>query len=154
MTVVAPGINGKMNEFSAALGLLQLRYFERHVAHRRAIDAILRRELSSVSGIECLSFDRCRVHNYAYFPIRVRPEYPLPRDTLYERLKRHGYYCRRYFYPLITDFPPYRSLPTAQPERLMNAHRLSSEILCLPIHGGMDEEKALTLARLIREVPS
>lgn len=154
VTVVAPGINGKMNEFSAALGLLQLRYFERHVAHRRAVDAVLRRELSAVPGIECLSFDRCRKHNYAYFPIRVRPEYPLTRDTLYERLKKHGYYCRRYFYPLITEFPPYRSLPSAQPDRLLHAHRLSREILCLPIHGGMDEEKALTLAHLIRRIPS
>lgn len=151
VTVVAPGINGKMNEFSAALGLLQLRYFERHIAHRRSIDTILRQALADVPGIECLRFERAVSHNYAYFPIRVKPQYRLTRDELYEYLKRQGYYCRRYFYPLITEFPPYRTLPSAQPDRLPNAHALAREVLCLPIHGGMDEDKAMKLAQLIRE---
>ncbi len=153
VTVVAPGINGKMNEFSAALGLLQLRYFERHIAHRRHIDTVLRRGLEDVTGIRCLEFDRARTHNYAYFPILVESQYPLSRDELYERLKRHGFYCRRYFYPLITDFPPYRTLPSAQPDRLTHAREISRKVLCLPIHGGIDEEKAEILTRLIREVP-
>lgn len=153
VTVVAPGINAKMNEFSAALGLLQLKYFRQHVAHRRRIDGILRQTLDGTPGVRCLSFERAAHHNHAYFPILVGPDYPLPRDELYERLKAHGYHCRRYFYPLITDFPPYRNLPSAQPGRLRNAQRLSQQVLCLPVHGGMSENLAYELGTLIREVP-
>lgn len=151
--VVAPGINGKMNEFSAALGLLQLKHFARHIAHRQCIDSVLREALQDIPGIRCLRFDRARRHNYAYFPILVGPEYPLPRDVLYDRLKARGFYCRRYFYPLITEFSPYRSLPHANPDRLPNARRLSEQVLCLPVHGGMTEALARELALIIREVP-
>ena len=77
VTVVAPGINGKMSEWNAALGLLQLKYFDQAIARRKEIDAIYREQLSGVSGIRCLPEPDEGLGNYAYFPILVESGYPL-----------------------------------------------------------------------------
>ena len=110
VTVVAPGINGKMNEVQAAFGLLQLKYVDEAIARRQAIDALYRELLAGVPGVACLPERGDTVGNYAYFPIFVNDDYPLSRDALHARLREHGIWSRRYFFPLITEFPMYRGL--------------------------------------------
>ena len=87
ITVVGPGINGKMSEFNAALGLLQLKYIDQVLAQRRSIDAAYRKILKDVKGIHCLNDAGEEVSNYAYFPILVNADYPIDRDSLYYKLK-------------------------------------------------------------------
>ena len=134
ITVVAPGINGKMSEFNAALGLLQLAHIDEALALRQQVDARYRRSLDGVRGIRCLQPGGERVANFAYFPIFVDPEYPLGRDELYQRMHEHKVFARRYFYPLISDFPMYRGLPSAQRNNLPIAVEAASRVLCLPIY--------------------
>ncbi len=134
VTVVAPGINGKMNEIQAAFGLLQLRYIDEAIAQRRAIDARYRDLLSEVVGITCLEQRPDTVGNFAYFPIFVDADYPISRDALDQRLRDSGIYARRYFYPLIAEFPMYRGLPSANLGNLPVALEASREVLCLPIY--------------------
>jgi dTDP-4-amino-4,6-dideoxygalactose transaminase len=138
VNVVAPGINGKMSEFNAALGLLQLKYMDKVIARRQEIDAAYRLGLSHVRGIQCLSAAGEKQANYAYFPILVQDEFPLGRDDLYEKLKQHGIHPRRYFYPLISEFPMYRGLESARKENLATAMTASRRILCLPIYPDLD----------------
>jgi dTDP-4-amino-4,6-dideoxygalactose transaminase len=128
VTVVAPGINGKMSEFNAALGLLQLKYIDQALARRKEIDAVYRERLKGVKGIRCLNDAGEKIDNYSYFPILVQADYPISRDDLYQRLKDHGIHPRRYFYPLISDFPMYRGLSSAA----------AQQILCLPIYPDLD----------------
>ena len=90
VTVVAPGINGKMSELNAALGLLQLKGIDAVLQKRKAIDAHYRQSLAGVKGIHCLADAGEQVANYSYFPILVQPDYPLSRDALYQKLKDHG----------------------------------------------------------------
>jgi len=133
VTVVAPGINGKMSELNAAIGLLQMKYFDDAIERRRKVDAAYREGLRSVRGIK--SLDRpegCR-HNFAYFPILVGPNYPISRDELYRELRANDIHPRRYFYPLISDFPMYRGLPSASRANLPIAARVAEQVLCLPI---------------------
>jgi len=131
-TVVAPGINGKLNEVGAAFGLLQLRHMEKVFASRAAIDARYRQAFEIVPGIACLPAPLDYTPNYSYFAVMVRPEYPLSRDELYRRLRANGIHARRYFYPLITEFPMYRKLPSAGRQNLPVAMRISGEIsVCL-----------------------
>lgn len=137
-SVVAPGINGKMNEVSAALGLLQLNYIDKVLASRKTIDSTYRERLESVKGISCLNNSCVKVANYAYFPILVETDYPLTRDELYQKLKDEGIHPRRYFYPLISDFPMYRDLPSAASENLPAATIATQKILCLPIYPDLD----------------
>lgn len=134
VTVVAPGINGKMSEFNAALGLLQLKGIDAALQKRKTIDARYREGLAGVKGIYCLQDAGEKVANYAYFPILVRPEYPMTREALYQKLRDNGIYARRYFYPLISDFPMYRGLPSAAQSNLPVASKASSEVICLPIY--------------------
>ena len=149
LTVVAPGINGKMSEFNAALGLLQLRHIGEALAQRKAIDAVYRERLNGVKGIRCLREPYEKVPNYAYFPILVEGDYPLSRDGLNQALKDHGIHPRRYFFPLISDFPMYRGLPSAHRDNLPIATATAQKILCLPIYPGLDIKAIQEVARLI-----
>ena len=134
VTVVAPGINGKMSEFNAALGLLQLKSIDQALAARERIDTEYRQRLRAIKGIHCLGDAGETRANHAYFPILVRPGYALSRDALYQALKDQGIHPRRYFYPLISDFPMYRGLPSAHRENLPVASLASQQVLCLPIY--------------------
>lgn len=145
-TVVATGINGKMNEFSAALGLLQLKHVAHAIERRGAIDAAYRAGLASVRGIRCVPRGSQTADNFAYFPILVTGEYPLTRDGLYRRLDEQGIHGRRYFYPLISNFPMYRGLPSAQPANLPVANQIADNVICLPIYPDLADSE---LARII-----
>lgn len=149
VTVVAPGINGKMSEFNAALGLLQLKYVDQALARRKKIDGEYRERLKSVRGIHCLNDAGEKVANYAYFPILVQPDYPISRDDLYQRLKDHGIHPRRYFYPLISDFPMYRGLTSSHRENLPVATAAAQQVLCLPIYPDLDMSVVDEIIRFI-----
>ncbi|MFZ2540640.1 MAG: dTDP-4-amino-4,6-dideoxy-D-glucose aminotransferase VioA [Gallionella sp.] len=149
VTVVAPGINGKMSEFNAALGLLQLKGIDEAMQKRKAIDARYREGLVGVKGIHCPPDAGEKVANYAYFPILVKPEYPASRDELYQRLRDGGIYTRRYFYPLISDFPMYRGLPSAAESNLPVASKIASEVICLPIYPDLSNDQVDIILDLI-----
>jgi dTDP-4-amino-4,6-dideoxygalactose transaminase len=138
ISVVAPGINGKMSEINAAFGLVQLKHVDHVLAKRKAIDARYRENLKKVSGIHCLDDAGEVVANYSYFPILVKPEFPLERDWLNEALKDRGIFPRRYFYPLISEFSMYRGLPSSSPSNLPYATQAAKQILCLPIYPDLD----------------
>jgi dTDP-4-amino-4,6-dideoxygalactose transaminase len=149
VTVVAPGINGKMSEFNAALGLLQLKHIDKVLARRKEIDTAYRDNLKGVKGIRCLQDAGEMVANYAYFPILVEAEYPISRDDLYQKLKDNNIHPRRYFYPLISDFPMYRGLPSAHRDNLPVAAAAAQKVLCLPIYPALENAQIETITRLI-----
>jgi dTDP-4-amino-4,6-dideoxygalactose transaminase len=151
VTVVAPGINGKMSEINAAFGLLQLKHLDATLERRKNIDTVYREGLKNVDGIACLEVETHAFANHAYFPILVQPNYPLSRDALYERLKINNIYTRRYFYPLISNFSMYRGLPSAVPGNLPVANDASQKILCLPIYPALTN---LEQMRVIDEIQS
>ena len=149
-TVVATGINGKMSEVNAAFGLLQLKSIDDALQRRRQIAQRYLENLRGTAGVACVEGYGDAVPNNAYFPILVKPEYRRTRDALYEHLKQHGVYSRRYFYPLISDFSMYRSMPSAQPANLPVATLAAEQILCLPIYPSLtpaDQDKVLDLIK-------
>ncbi len=150
VTVVAPGINGKMNEFQAALGLLQLKHVGKAIARRREIDAYYRKKLKDVQGIRLLPSSDDFGYNYPYFPVLVEPNYPLSRDALYQKLKDNGIYARRYFYPLVSEFPMYRGLSSAKAENLPVAKSISRRIICLPIYPDLHNDQIDLIISLIK----
>lgn len=148
VTVVAPGINGKMNEVQAAFGILQLRYVDAAIDIRRQIDGRYRKGLAGVTGITPYKLIPESTQNYSYFPIIVDNDYPLSRDALYQLLKDQGILSRRYFYPLISEMPMYRGLPSASIDNLSAAKRIAERVLCLPIYPELslfDQERILTI---------
>jgi len=151
-TVVAPGINGKMSEVNAAFGLLQLKHIAQALASRKAIDTAYRDQLVNIKGIHCLNADNADGSNHSYFPVLVEADYPLSRDALYQKLKDHGIFARRYFYPLISDFPMYRGMPSAQRDNLPVATDAALKVLCLPIYPALSHEDVGRITSLIRDV--
>lgn len=133
-TVVMPGINAKMNEVQAAMGLLQLKYVDEAIKKRKQISILYRQKLREIEGIKVLD-DMTNVrHAYSYFPILIdTKEYGLTREEVYEKLKEKNIYGRRYFYPLISQFPVYRGLPSSSAENLPIAEEIAKKVLCLPI---------------------
>lgn len=150
-TVVAPGINGKMDELRAAYGLLSLKHVDEAIARRKQVALRYREALRQARGITFFE-DRPGVkHNYSYFPIFINEkEYGMSRDALYEKMKTAGVYGRRYFYPLISTFSTYRGLESARPSNLPNAHKMAEEVICLPMHHGLSEEDVDRVLRCIQ----
>ena len=150
VTVVAPGINGKMNEMNAAMGLLQLKHIDGALARRAEIDTVYRARLAATPGIECLPGTTGAGSNHSYFPVLINENYSLSRDELYEKLKAQGVYARRYFYPLISDFPMYRGMPSAQRSNLPVATEAAAKVLCLPIYPNLEIEEQQRVIDIIQ----
>ncbi len=151
VTVVAPGINAKMNELQAAFGLLQLKHIDKAIDRRREIDMQYRNQLDSIKGILCTPLPANTIYNHAYFPILIEKEYPLSRDELNDKLRQYGIFPRRYFYPLISEFPMYRGLPSAAMSNLPIAREVAAQVLCLPIYPDLDNESVSRIASIIME---
>ncbi|MBN3966969.1 DegT/DnrJ/EryC1/StrS family aminotransferase [Pseudomonas gregormendelii] len=151
VTVVAPGINGKMSEINAAFGLLQLQHIDRVMNRRREIDAIYREQLSTIKGIRLIEKTEQVVENNSYFPILIEPEYALSRDDLYNKFKESNIFARRYFYPLISEFPMYRGMQSARRNNLSVANDAAEKVLCLPIYPAMENSDVTRILDIIKE---
>lgn len=140
VTVVAPGINSKMDEMRAAYGLLNLRQVDDAIEARHKVAVRYRESLRGVEGISFFDDMPGVKHNYSYFPIFVDAEkYGTTRDELYARMKSANILGRRYFYPLISEFSTYRGCPGAEKENLPNAHKMAESVLCLPMHHALSD---------------
>ena len=150
-TVVGPGINAKMNEFQAALGVLQLKHVDKAISERKRIVELYRSELDSLNGISYMQDIDGVSHNYPYFPIFINEEnFGITRDQVYEKLKEYNIYTRRYFYPLISQFPTYRGLESASEKNLPIALKTSEKVLCLPVYSNLTFDETKRIANLIK----
>ncbi|NKI74843.1 DegT/DnrJ/EryC1/StrS family aminotransferase [Dickeya sp. CFBP 2040] len=149
-TIVAPGINGKMNEVQAAFGLLQLNYIDQALEDRKSIYHYYRNGLETVHGLRMLDIPSSIEWNYAYFPILMSDYSFDMREKLYNSLKSKGVMSRRYFYPLISTFPMYRGLESASTANLPVATDIANAVLCLPIYPGLeidDQDKIIDIIK-------
>lgn len=139
-TVIAPGINGKMDEVRSAYGLLNLKQVDVAIEARRQVAIMYRKGLEHVPGITFMEDMPGVRHNYSYFPIFVDSEkYGMTRDELYFKMKERNILGRRYFYPLISEFSTYRGLESAKPENLLVANRVANSVICLPIYNSLSQ---------------
>jgi dTDP-4-amino-4,6-dideoxygalactose transaminase len=141
VTVVEAGINGKMSEINAAMGLVQLKNIDEAIEKRKEITQNYLSGLKDTKGIVCLNEGGTYTSNYSYFPIFVQKNYPLTRDQLYERLRVNNIYARRYFYPLITEFPIYKNLNGTNFDKLPIALESAKNVICLPIYTKLKESE-------------
>jgi dTDP-4-amino-4,6-dideoxygalactose transaminase len=152
-TVVSPGINAKMNEFQAALGILQLKYVDEAVSRRKLLTEIYREALKGVTGITFQHDLSGVTHNYAYFPVLIDPvKFGRTRDDVYNELRKSNIFSRRYFYPLISQFPTYRGLDSAQPGKMTVAEKITEEILCLPIYPDLEISTVNTICDIVKSL--
>lgn len=163
VTVVAPGINSKMDEVRAAYGLLNLKQVDAAIEARQKVAKKYVEGLRNIPGVRLfkaiedsfspLAFGEGAGErlNYSYFPIFINEaEYGMSRDALYAKLKENGILGRRYFYPLISTFEPYREYPTAAAENLPIATKVADQVLCLPMHHALSDEDIKRIINVIK----
>ena len=149
-TVVAPGINAKMNELEAALGLLVLdRVADEHAA-REAVAAAYRLRFAGVPGLRMLTMpaDVSDSHQYAVLLVD-KAEAGLSRDALHEGLRAYNVFARRYFFPLCSEAPHYRDFPSAASSNLAVSFRVSRQVLCIPYCGELGVDGAEQVAAIV-----
>ena len=134
--VIMPGINGKMNEIQAVMGLAVLDYIDEEIEKRKKLVSAYQCFLKGVEGITFLETQPNVKGNYNYFVIRIDELlFGRSRDYVYARFKEYNVFTRKYFFPLCSDYPCYRHLPSAAPSNLPIAQKIAKEVLCLPIYG-------------------
>ena len=150
VTVVAPGINAKLNEVQSAFGLMSLKHVDAAIAKRKIISEAYRAGLAGIAGLSFISEVDNVQHNYSYFPIFIDAEkFGMERDELYSALQKDGIYGRRYFYPLISSFSTYRGLPSASVDNLPVANRAANQVICLPLHQNITDEEVDRIIKAI-----
>lgn len=151
VTVVGYGINAKMNELIASFGILQLKNFEENTIKRKIRADLYRKLLGEVEGIRFLEQQPNIKYNYTYFPIFIdAKKFGKSRDEVYQKLREHEIFARRYFYPLISQMSAYRELPTASKENLPVATKITEQVLCLPLYAELEEEKIEKICEIIK----
>jgi len=147
--VVMPGINGKMNELQAILGLTILKYIGREINKRRILFNTYKQNLKNIDGISFIDKLPRVKSNYQYFVIRIdKAVFGKSRDYVYNRFKEYNIFTRKYFYPLCSDYTCYKHLPSSSPANLPMARKVVDEVLCLPLYGELsvdDVEKICTI---------
>lgn len=150
-TVVQTDINGKMNEVSAALGLLQLKYVDAALIRWKGVDQVYRKGLKNIRGFVCLNSELQNSTNHSYFPVLIKDQYYTDSDALYLRLRERGIYACRYFYSLISNFSMYRNLFSANSENLPIANCVAKQVLCLPIYNELSDAEQYRIIDVIAE---
>lgn len=151
ITVVEPGINAKMNELQAAFGLVQLKHIDEYLLRRRRVVERYRDKLSGIEGLRFFNDFAGVRHSYTYFPILIDAErYGITRDETYNILRSSNIFGRRYFYPLISQFPMYRGLASAEPDNLPVATKVSAQVICLPLYPDLEFEIVDQIADILK----
>jgi dTDP-4-amino-4,6-dideoxygalactose transaminase len=150
--VVMPGINGKMNEIQAGLGLTLLNYIDEERERRKIIRQVYNKKLKGLEGITLIdSPDRVTKESYQYFAIRINEEvFGKSRDYVFDRFKDYNVFTRKYFYPLCSDYSCYKSLPSSSKDNLPVANRIKDEVLCLPFYGGLSIHDADRICEILK----
>jgi len=150
-TIQGIGINAKMNELIASYGLLQLKNIDNEITKRKEKVNLYRNLLENTKGITIFQDIPNVRHNYSYFPILIDKQiYGKTRDKVYEILKKNNIFARRYFYPLISQFPAYSGLPSATKENLPTASRITEQVLCLPLYAELENESINRIVKIIK----
>jgi dTDP-4-amino-4,6-dideoxygalactose transaminase len=150
ITVTAPGINGKMSEMNAAIGLLQLDRIQNYIDAREKIAKNYNNEFNNIDGINLLSVPANLKWNYSYYPIFFNENSLVDRDYVYSRMKEDNIFTRRYFFPLISEFPMYKCLESSGYKNLINSYKISRNVLCLPIYPDLKENEQLRVIEKIK----
>ena len=152
VTVTETGINGKMSELHAAVGLCQLPLVEGNRLRRSWVASEYRKRLGTLVGLQCVPPTSEVLENHSYFPILIDPAFGASRDTVYTDLKSRQIFARRYFYPLISEFPMYRGLRGSSSTHLPVAHDASQRILCLPMSAEMSDAEVVHVCDSIQDI--
>lgn len=139
--VIDIGINGKMNELQAALGLLVLKYIDGERKKRKILFETYKKCLQDVGGVSLLDQMPGVKNSFQYFVIRIdEKKFGRSREYVYQKFKDYNVFTRKYFYPLCSSYPHYKNLPSSKKSNLPVATKVVSEVLSMPFYGELRVE--------------
>lgn len=151
--VVLSGLNAKMNEVQAGVGIEVLKSVEEERIKRHAVKKAYEENLADIEGVRVLTTLEDRSSSYQYFVIEIdEAVFGQSRNTVHQELQKHNVYARKYFYPLCSDFEWYSDLPSARPENLPNAQQAVQQVLAMPYYGALPIESVEAICGIIREL--
>jgi dTDP-4-amino-4,6-dideoxygalactose transaminase len=150
-TVMMPGINGKMNEIQAALGLQVLGIVDKERERRQKLLEVYYQELENLEGVHFYKKPADVKNSYQYFVISINKEkFGKSRDFVCEKFKRYNVFARKYFHPLCSEYTCYKHLPSSNKDNLPVAHQIVNEVLCLPFYGGLSASDIRKICAILR----
>lgn len=146
-TTEAVGMNAKMNEFQAAMGLCNLRHIDTEIEKRKKVAMEYRKRLEGIKGIRLSIIQENVKPNYAYFPVVFEEEFGKSRDQVMEELSKNNIYSRKYFYPLTSDFECYNKEYDSSKTPI--AKYMSDRVLTLPMYADLSLETVNEICDII-----
>lgn len=151
--VIEPGINGKMNEIQAAVGLINLNIMEEEREKRSKLVSTYKSLLNDIEGITFLELDKNTTNSYQYFVVRVNEKIlGKSRDYFYNEFKKYNVFTRKYFFPLCSDYPYFKNLPSSSISNLPIANSIVKEVLTLPLYGSLKIEEVEKICSILKEI--
>ncbi len=151
--VVEIGINGKMNEIQAAIGLLNLDLIEEEKLKRKEIKNVYIKHLALLDGITVLQVPENTTDSAGYFVVKIdQNKFGISRNKIYDALKKYNVFARKYFYPLCSDYEPYQQLKSSNKMNLPVANKIKDEVLCLPFYGDLGAVNAAKICKIIEYI--
>lgn len=142
------GSNAKMNEFQAAMGLCNLKHIDEEIAKRKKAVERYRENFKDVPGIRISPIQKDVESNYAYFPIIVdEKKFGVSRNDIYEELKKHDIYTRKYFYPLTNTFNCFNGRYDVNTTPI--ALHISKRVLTLPLFADLTPDNIDIICQIV-----
>lgn len=142
------GSNAKMNEFQAAMGLCNLRHVDEEIQKRKKVTERYRKNLQGTEGIKLSPEQKDVESNYAYFPVVIDEKvFGATRNEIYDELKKHDIYARKYFYPLTNTFDCFHGRYDAESTPI--ALYISKRVLTLPLYADLSLEEVDRICEII-----
>lgn len=141
------GMNAKMNEFQAAMGICNLRHLDDNIAKRKKVVETYRNRLKDIKGIKLLRVQENVKTNYAYFPVVFEEEFGKTRDEVMEELAKFNIFTRKYFYPIVTDYECYKNQYNSSETPV--AKYIGDRVLTLPLYADLPIGKVNEICDII-----
>lgn len=151
-SIVEVGMNAKMNEFQAAMGIVNMRYLPEQIEKRRNISEFYDSELRKIEGIRVLEREDNIKYNYSYYPILIEDKYGLKRDELFDLMCLENIFSRKYFYPIVNEYECYNYLKLNPEKETPNAKYVGDRVLTLPIYGELSIDEVKYICDTIKKL--
>ena len=150
-TVVALGVNAKLSEAAAAMGLTALDGLDRLIDVNRRNDAHYREQLHGCPGLALVPHAAGERHNYQYVVAEIdEAAAGIGRDAVQAVLRAENVLARRYFHPGVHRMAPYASQQPDAGARLPHTERLAGRVLCLPTGTAVSRPEIAMICRILR----
>lgn len=151
-TVEAVGINGKLNEVQAAVGIENLKIYRQEQNRRSKIKKFYDSNISKIKGIRVPKMPKNVTNSYQYYPIIIEKDYPISRDCLYEKFKKINVLTRKYFYPSCNDYDCYKNYLSVKLADLTNTNDIKKKVLCLPYYGSLQKSDLEKIIKVLKGI--